>query len=109
MKSSFRFGMLSTLSLILLLAFGNMTPSVAGAAPTYRSFLGRAGASTVVVAAASVGLPSLLSENAEGQMRNRLAATGLFKFGSTRLLDNAMYEQVFSGRSYEQQADECRS
>ena len=68
MKSSFRFGMLSTLSLILLLAFGNMTPSVAGATPTYRSFLGRAGASTVVVAAASVGLPSLLSENAEGQI-----------------------------------------
>ena len=36
MKSSFRFVMLSTLSLILLLAFGNMTPSVAGAAPTIR-------------------------------------------------------------------------
>jgi hypothetical protein len=33
-----------------------------------RSFLGRAGASTVVVAAASVGLPSVLSENAEGQI-----------------------------------------
>ena len=33
-----------------------------------RSFLGRASASTVAVAAASVGLPSLLSENAEGQM-----------------------------------------
>ncbi len=36
MKSSCRFVMLSTLSLILLLAFGNMTPSVAGAAPTIR-------------------------------------------------------------------------
>jgi hypothetical protein len=35
-KSGFRFVMLSTLSLILLLAFGNMTPSVAGAATTYR-------------------------------------------------------------------------
>src|SRR6202051_1017212 len=33
-----------------------------------RSFLGRAGASTVVVAAASVGLPSLFSENAEGHI-----------------------------------------
>jgi hypothetical protein len=32
-----------------------------------RSFLGRAGVSTAAVAAASVGLPSLLSENAEGQ------------------------------------------
>ncbi len=36
MKSSSRFVMLSTLSLILLLAFGNMTRSVAGAAPTIR-------------------------------------------------------------------------
>ena len=36
MKSSLRFVMLSTLSLILLLAFANMTPSVAGAAPTIR-------------------------------------------------------------------------
>jgi hypothetical protein len=36
MKSSFRFVMLSSLSLILFLAFGNMTLSVAGAAPTIR-------------------------------------------------------------------------
>ncbi len=36
MKSSFRFVMLSALSLILLLAFGNMTPGVAGTAPTIR-------------------------------------------------------------------------
>lgn len=33
-----------------------------------RSFLGRAGASTVAVAAASVALPSLLSEKAEGEI-----------------------------------------
>ncbi len=38
-----------------------------------RSFLGRAGASTVVVAAASIGLPSMLSENAEGQIVERPA------------------------------------
>ena len=36
MKSSLRFVIPCTLSLILLLAFGNMTPSVAGAAPTFR-------------------------------------------------------------------------
>src|SRR5260370_15737815 len=36
MKSSFRFVMLSALSLILLLAFGNMTPGVACTAPTIR-------------------------------------------------------------------------
>jgi len=36
MKSSPRFVMLSTLTLILLLAFGNMTPSVAGGTPTFR-------------------------------------------------------------------------
>ena len=33
-----------------------------------RSFLGRAGASTLVAAAASAGLPALLSEKAEGQI-----------------------------------------
>ena len=38
-----------------------------------RSFLGRAGASTVAVAAASVGLPSILSENAEGQFAEQTA------------------------------------
>jgi hypothetical protein len=38
-----------------------------------RSFLGRAGASTVAVAAASVGLPAMLSENAEGQIAEQTA------------------------------------
>src|SRR6202521_2424580 len=40
---------------------------------TRRSFLGRAGASTVAVAAASVGLPAMLSENAEGQIAEKTA------------------------------------
>jgi hypothetical protein len=40
---------------------------------TRRSFLGRAGASTVAVAAASVGLPAILSENAEGQIAEQTA------------------------------------
>jgi hypothetical protein len=35
---------------------------------TRRSFLGRTGVSSVVVAAASAGLPSLLTANAEGQV-----------------------------------------
>ena len=38
-----------------------------------RSFLGRAGASTVAVAAASVGLPAMLSENAESQIAEQTA------------------------------------
>jgi hypothetical protein len=38
-----------------------------------RSFLGRAGASTVAVAAASVGLPAMLSKNAEGQIAEQTA------------------------------------
>jgi hypothetical protein len=43
----------------------NTTPS----SLSRRSFLGRAGASTAIVAAASVGLPAnLLGENAEGQI-----------------------------------------
>jgi hypothetical protein len=46
----------------------NLETNLAANSLSRRSFLGRAGASTVVVAAASVGLPSLLSENAEGQI-----------------------------------------
>jgi hypothetical protein len=42
-----------------------------------RSFLGRAGASTAIVAAASVGLPSLLlSENVEGQTTDQAVRSG---------------------------------
>ncbi len=46
----------------------NLKTNSAANSLSRRSFLGRAGASTVVVAAASAGLPSLLSENAEGQI-----------------------------------------
>ena len=46
----------------------NLETNSAANSLSRRSFLGRAGASTVVVAAASVGFPSLLSENAEGQI-----------------------------------------
>jgi hypothetical protein len=49
---------------------GNST----GSSLNRRSFLGRVGASTAVVAAASVGLPSLLAENAEGQIADQVAA-----------------------------------
>jgi hypothetical protein len=48
--------------------FQNLETKSAANSLSRRSFLGRAGASTAVVAAASVGLPSLLSENAEGQI-----------------------------------------
>jgi hypothetical protein len=48
----------------------NLETNSAANSLSRRSFLGRAGASTVVVAAASVGLPSLLSENAEGQIED---------------------------------------
>src|SRR6202158_5317179 len=48
----------------------NLETNSAANSLSRRSFLGRAGASTVIVAAASVGLPSLLSENAEGQIED---------------------------------------
>jgi hypothetical protein len=49
---------------------------------TRRSFLGRAGASTAIAAAVSVGLPSLLlTENAEAQSTdNPYGATSLIRF-----------------------------
>jgi len=46
----------------------NLKTNSAASSLSRRSFLGRAGASTVAVAAASVGLPSLLSDKAEGQI-----------------------------------------
>jgi hypothetical protein len=51
----------------------NLETSSAANSLSRRSFLGRAGASTVAVAAASVGLPSMLSENAEGQIAEQTA------------------------------------
>src|ERR1700675_1091681 len=52
----------------------NSEPTVAASALSRRSFLGRAGASTAIAAAASVGLPSLvLSKNAEGQITDQAA------------------------------------
>ena len=52
----------------------NLESNTAGSSLSRRSFLGRVGASTAVVAAASVGLPSLLAENAEGQIADQVAA-----------------------------------
>jgi hypothetical protein len=46
----------------------NLKTNSAANSLSRRSFLGRAGASTMAVAAASAGLPSLLSEKAEGQI-----------------------------------------
>jgi hypothetical protein len=46
----------------------NLQTNSAANSLSRRAFLGRAGFSTVVVAAAGAGLPSVLSENAEGQM-----------------------------------------
>jgi len=51
----------------------NLETNSAANSLSRRSFLGRAGASTVAVAAASVGLPSILSENAEGQIAEKTA------------------------------------
>ena len=51
----------------------NLETNSAANSLSRRSFLGRAGASTVAVAAASVGLPSILSENAEGQFAEQTA------------------------------------
>ena len=51
----------------------NLEANSASTSLTRRSFLGRAGASTVAVAAASVGLPAMLSENAEGQVAEQTA------------------------------------
>jgi len=52
----------------------NLESNTAASSLSRRSFLGRVGASTAVVAAASVGLPSLLAENAEGQIADQVAA-----------------------------------
>ena len=52
----------------------NLESNTAAKSLSRRSFLGRVGASTAVVAAASVGLPSLLAENAEGQIADQVAA-----------------------------------
>jgi hypothetical protein len=52
----------------------NSESNTAPSSLSRRSFLGRAGASTAIAAAASVGLPSLLlSENAEGQVPDQAA------------------------------------
>jgi hypothetical protein len=51
----------------------NLETNSAANSLSRRSFLGRAGASTVAVAAASMGLPSILSENAEGQIAEQTA------------------------------------
>src|ERR1700732_506090 len=51
----------------------NLETNSAANSLSRRSFLGRAGASTVAVAAASVGLPSILSENAESQIAEKTA------------------------------------
>ena len=51
----------------------NLEANSAANSLSRRSFLGRAGASTVAVAAASVGLPAMLSENAEGQIAEQTA------------------------------------
>jgi hypothetical protein len=51
----------------------NLETNSAANSLTRRSFLGRAGASTVAVAAASVGLPVMLSGNAEGQIAEQTA------------------------------------
>jgi hypothetical protein len=51
----------------------NLEANSASTSLTRRSFLGRAGASTVAVAAASVGLPAMLSKNAEGQIAEKTA------------------------------------
>ena len=68
MKSSFRFPEDTQEQLNHNLDIQNLKTNSAANSLSRRSFLGRAGASTVVVAAASVGVPSLLSENAEGQI-----------------------------------------
>src|ERR1700674_1315303 len=51
----------------------NLETNSAANSLSRRSFLGRAGASTVAVASASVVLPSILSENAEGQIAEQTA------------------------------------
>ena len=51
----------------------NLETNSASTSLSRRSFLGRAGASTLAVAAASVGLPAMLSKNAEGQIAEQTA------------------------------------